>query len=348
MTRPVVVLDAFWRTLDELFSATDQQRLQDRAEVIWGQDAPIPQDVLDRALPMAEVLISASPQVSADTLATAPNLKAVIEVSGAFPDTIDYAACAARGVQVLSCAPGFRQSVAEMGLAMALSGARGLVTEHEAFRSCQEGWLQDAPERDFSLFGADVGFLGFGQIARELTRLMAPFAPVVRAYDPWLSAAQGAQLAPLETMFEHSRCLFVTAAPTATNKGMVSGDLLRRLPDQALLVVLSRAHLVDFDALLAELRSGRIRAAIDVFPTEPLPADHPIRSLPNVILSPHRAAAVKGGRQLIGEMILSDLDALFEGRAERQLSIARLDTVAELAGTGDADKVANMAAEREF
>lgn len=344
---PVVILDAHWRSLDELFSAATLTQLHAGAEVIWGQDAPIPAEVLQAALPRAEVLIAAAPVVSEAVLAQAPNLRMVIEVSGAFPDTIDYTACAARGVEVLSCSPGFRQSVAEMGLAMALSGGRGLVTEHEAFRNGTEGWLQDAPQRDFTLFEASVGFLGYGQIAREITRLMAPFAPVIRAHDPWLTEAKGAELVDLHALFEQSRCLFVTAAPTASNKGMVCADLLRRLPDQALLVLISRAHLVDFDALLEELRTGRIRAAIDVFPSEPLAAGHPIRTLKNVILSPHRAAAVQGGRRLIGEMILSDLRALWSGAPERSLLAARLDRVADLAGTGDAASVATMAGDRD-
>ena len=88
--------------------------------------------------------------------------------------TIDYQACADRGVEILSCAPGFRSAVAEMVLAMTLSAARGLVREHEAFRTGKERWLEDCAQTDFTLFNASVGFVGFGQIAQEMTRLLAP------------------------------------------------------------------------------------------------------------------------------------------------------------------------------
>ena len=232
---------------------------------------------------------------------------------------------------------------------MALTGARGLMTEHEAFRVGAEGWLQDNTTTDFSLFGGDVGFVGFGQIAKEIARLMEPFAPVVRAYDPWLTASdvpQTVKLCSLEDLAEKSRCLFVTAAPTNTNKAMIDAEILARIPNNALLILLSRAHVIDFDALVAEAASGRFRVAIDVFPTEPMPADHPIRSMPNVLLSPHRAAAVQGGRQLIGEMIVDDLSALFAGNSARRLSVARLHQVEELAGTGDAKMVGALAASR--
>lgn len=68
----------------------------------------------------------------------APHLRTIVEVSGAFPDKIDYTACFEAGIEVLSCAPGFRQSVTEIGLAMALAGARRLAHEHEAFRAGRE------------------------------------------------------------------------------------------------------------------------------------------------------------------------------------------------------------------
>ena len=140
--------------------------------------------------------------------------------------------------------------------------------------------------------------------------------------------------------------LYITAVPTAENKGMITDDVLSRMPDQALLVILSRAHLVNFDAVTCAAASGRITVATDVYPSEPLPGDHVLRSLPNVILSPHRAAAVHGGRRLIGDMILDDLEAIFAGRLERRLAVAQHSRIEVLAGVGDADSVADMAAKR--
>lgn len=88
------------------------------------------------------------------------------------------------------------------------------------------------------------------------------------------------------------------------------------------MLIISRAHLVDFDALMRAARNKHIRLATDVFPAEPVPFGDPVRSLPNSILSPHRAAAVEGGRQLIGRMIADDVSEMIAGRKARQLQHA--------------------------
>lgn len=349
--KPVVILDPHWRKVRELFTESAYAELEQQFEIVWGRDEPITEKLLQRAWPDAFAYVAATPLVDADRLASANALRAVIEVSGAFPDTIDYQACAEQNIEVLSCAPGFRNAVAEMGLAMALSLARGLVTEHELFRRGGENWLEDNTLTDFSLHGARVGFIGFGQIARELTRLLIPFNAQIKAYDPWLKQEladeYGVQLCPMDELADHSRCIFVTASPTADNAGLVTAQFMSTLADHSLLIVLSRAHLVDFNALTAEAVSGRLRIATDVFPTEPLPSTHPLRSAANALLSPHRAAAVKGGRQLIGDMILHDLHALATGSAARQLGVAEPDTINAVAGVGDASQVANMASSRK-
>ncbi len=348
--KPVILFDPHWRTVSELFSVSMLADFQNRFDVVWGENAPIPTDVFEQFWPSASALVAATPVVTAEMLANAPSLKTIIEVSGAFPDSIDYAACIENNVEVLSCSPGFRTSVAEIGLAMAISGARGLFVEHELFRNGKENWLEDKPETDFTLHGSQIGFIGFGQIAQELSRLLAPFAPRIKAYDPWLPNQRaeefGIELCDFHEVLLWSRCLFVTASPTTENEGLLSRSALSKLSDNTMVVVLSRAHLVDFDALTAEAVSGRLRIATDVFPEEPMPADHPIRLAANALLSPHRAAAIEGGRQLIGEMIVDDLTAIFAGKTDRRLASADAKTIAAVTGVTDADRVADMATSR--
>ncbi|MBO6675778.1 MAG: hydroxyacid dehydrogenase [Rhizobiales bacterium] len=350
MSKTTLILDAHWRQIDELFSRQTLEALHDQFDVVWGKDAPIPADLLADALPKAFAYVAAEPQVSAETLAKAPNLKLVAEVSGHFPDTIDYAACQARDIEVLSCAPGFRQSVAEMGVAMALSLGRGLIREHEAFRRGDERWLDDCAGEDMTLFGAPIGFVGYGSIAREVHRLLAPFDPKVSVYDPWLpedrAREAGVTLMGLDDLMTQSRCLFIAAAPTRDNLHLIDGPLLAKLPQNATVVLISRAHLVDFDALLAAAEAGHIKAAIDVFPDEPVPANHPMRRCPNTVFSPHRAAAVEGGRQLIGDLLLRDLQLVLDGKTPRHFNRAATLDVAALAGVGDARAVEELAANR--
>ena len=342
MSKPLVIMDPYWRSMDELFSSDSLAMLHEHFDIVWGRDKKIPDDVYDEALPNAMAIVAANPVVNVMDLQLADNLRAIIEVSGAFPNTVDYAACSDRQVDVLSCSPGFRRSVAEMGLAMLLSGARGLIREHEAFRYGRERWLDDCAETDFTLHGAQIGFIGFGQISREIARLITPFKPKIRTFDPWLSApvadSLDAELCKLETLIQTSRAVFINAVPTTENYHLVGHELLQQMANNTLIILLSRAHLVDFTAMAGELEKGRFYFACDVFPDEPLPEDHKLRKRPNVILSSHRAAAVDGGRQLIGEMIVDDLLALARGKSERRLVSANPDQINLLVGVSDGKK----------
>ena len=219
MTRPLLILDQHFRRVDELFSAATLAGLKSLYRVEGGEDRPMEESVLERLLESAEILIAARPRVTKALLERAPNLRAIIEVSGAFHGEVDYTACFERGIEVLSCSPGFRQSVAEMGLSMILSGARGLIAEHEAFRRRDEAWLDDRQATDFTLYRQSVGFVGYGNIARELHRLMVPFSPKVSYFDPWVTDIEVAQKTEsLEALFANNRVVVITAVPTSENR----------------------------------------------------------------------------------------------------------------------------------
>ena len=321
--KPLLILDQHFRKLEELFRKDSFDALADLCCIEGGRNWPMESDHIDALIDKAAFHVAAMPNLNAQQITRATNLKAVIEVAGGFNPGLDYTACFDRGVEVLSCAPGFRSSVAEMTLAMILSAARGLVDEHEAFRTGNERWLDDRPERDFSLFGQSVGFIGYGQIAQETQRLLAPFAPRIRAYDPFLSTdSEGVEIVDLSTLVATSRVVVMAAVPSQDTRGLLSADLIDMLPQGALVVVISRAWCTDFPALVAAAQAGRIRLATDVFPHEPVHKTDPIRQSPNILFSPHRAAAVPGGRHLIGDMILHDVRAILDRRTERQLKPA--------------------------
>ena len=331
MTKPVMILDQHFRTVEELFSDRAFAELSTLCRVEGGLDRSMSAEEIAAHLGEAHFLVGARPVVTQETLDAAPHLKAVIEVSGAFHGEIDYAACLERGVEVLSCAPGFRFAVAEMGLSLLLAAARGVVAEHEAFRVGQEQWLDDRPATDFTLFRQKIGFVGFGNIARELHRLLTPFSPETFVYDPWLTNfPEDVTPLSLNEVFTECRAVIVTAVPAAENKGMVSAELIDLMPKGGVLVVLSRAHVLDFDAATQAAAAGRITFATDVYPSEPLPGGDPARVARNLIHSPHRAAAVPGGRHPIGDFIVHDVDAILSGRSERHLLAADMERVAGL------------------
>jgi phosphoglycerate dehydrogenase-like enzyme len=256
----------------------------------------------------------------------ASNLRSILTVSGGWPPELDYARCFERGIRVLSAAPAFAEAVAEMALALALASSRDLVAEDRLVRATQERWLSGADTLDtFLLTGKRVGFVGFGNIGRRLRALIEPFGCELCAYDPWLTDAylrdERVEPTSLRRLLENSRVIFVLATPTTENRALLSRELLELVQPGAVLVLVSRAHVVDFDALTELVLDGRLRAAIDVFPSEPLGPDDPIRTATGAVLSPHRAGLVQEALWEIGRRVVDDLEALVNGLPPRRLQV---------------------------
>jgi phosphoglycerate dehydrogenase-like enzyme len=129
--------------------------------------------------------------------------------------------------------------------------------------------------------------------------------------------------ASLEELIATSRFLFVLAVPSASNRALLDREMLERIPPDAILLLMSRSHLVDFDALTELVTAGRFRAAVDVYPQEPLPHDHPIRKAPGVILSSHRAGAILEAIQNIGRIAVRDLEAVLRGLPPQEMQSAQ-------------------------
>lgn len=329
--RPTVILDPHFRRMDEIFSHADRVRLHGIAEVIWGRDEPMPPEAFQAALPEATVVICGDWRYGNLPPVAAP-LRAIIEVSGGFPRQLDYATCFTRGIRVLSCAPAFGPQVAEMALAMALDAMRGIAEGDRAMRAGTELYAHAGNVGNFSLRGKAVGFIGYGNLAHHLRPLLAPFGCPISAYDPWLGEGylRGLDVKPvgLEALLETSRVTFVLAVPSSENRALLSRELLARIPADAVLVLMSRAHVVDFDALTEFLLAGRFRAAIDVFPIEPLPADHPIRGAAAAVLSAHRAGPLREEMWEIGRMVVDDLEMIVRGLPPLRLQVAQPELVA--------------------
>lgn len=334
ITKNTLIMDQHFRRVEELFNPITYSKLEQLCKIFGGINRPMSRNSFLAKLPEVDFVVAAKPELNRLELDCAPKLKAIIEVSGTFQTGLDYDTCFERGIEVLSCAPGFQYSVAEMALGLIIAGCRGIIDEHERFRSGSERWLSDNIDSDFSLFGQTIGFIGFGSIAQECKRLLDPFKPKFCAFDPWLKEAgatiDGVEFMQLEDLMEKSRCVVVAATPTEENYQLVSRKLINKLPRSALVVIISRSHLVDFEAMIDAANAGRIRLASDVFPHEPVSKNDTMRQAKNVIWSPHRAAAVKGGRQPIGDMILHDVKAILSGSQQRKLQPASPDKVGKV------------------
>ena len=324
--KPPVLVDPHFRRMEEIFSPSDRERLHDTVEVVWGRDEQMPIADARSALVEAVAVVCVQWRYG-NALENAIRLRAIMDVGGSFPVGLDYQRCFDRRIRVLSAAPAFGPQVAEMALGLALAAGREIPAGDRAMRDGTEKWLHAGNEHTFLLYGKRTGFIGFGSLARSLRPLLAPFGCQVFAYDPWLSPgylrSQGVEPIELETLLESCPVIFVLSAPTTKNEAMLSRALLERIRPGAVFVLVSRAHVVDFNALTELALEGRFKAAIDVFPEEPLAADHPIRRAPGAVLSAHRAGSVREGLWEIGAMVVDDLEAIARGLPPQRLQAAQ-------------------------
>lgn len=330
-TKPVVIIDPHFRTMYEIFEDTDLARLYQLATILWAKDDPMPLDEFAAAIPQAEAVVCADWRYGLETLKNAEKLRAVLTVSGGFPRQIDYDECFGRGIRVLSAAPAFARSVAEMALAMALAAGRDIVVGDREMRRDNERWLHAGNTEAFMLYGKPVGFIGYGSIAQALHPLLMPFGVNISVYDPWQGSGylrnRGVTPVELDELLITSKVIFVLAAPSHENRALLSREKLALIQPGAVLILVSRAHVVDFDALTEMVIEGRFKAAIDVFPTEPLEANHPLRSAESAILSPHKAGPTIEGCREIGQMVVDDLEAILQGLPPQRMQNAQPELI---------------------
>ncbi len=214
-----------------------------------------------------------------------PRLKLIIS-TGPRNASIDLAAARDRGVAIAHT--GYRPDpTVEMTWALILAASRHLVAESNALRA--GGWQHTV---GVGLRGKTLGLLGLGRVGGEVARVGQAFGMNLVAWSPHMTAERaaehGATAVSREALFRQADVITIHMVLAAATRGLVGAPELAWMKPSALLVNTSRGPLVDEPALLAALRSGQIGgAAVDVYDTEPLPADHPLRTLPNVLATPH-------------------------------------------------------------
>ncbi len=317
MAEPVLLVDPLPRTLDAICDAETRRRLTDLGRLVVSEARPMPDEEVERWLPEAEILIGQT-AMPRERVARAAKLRAIFNVEGNFLPNIDYQACQERGIRVLSPASAFAAPVAESALAMAIDLARGISAADRAFRAGTERYGLAGNEGCFQFGGAPVGLVGFGDLGRALRALLVPFRNPVAVHDPWLPdeliRAHDCEPASLDEVLSRSKVVFVFASVTTSNQGFLGKRELALLQPGAVFLLMSRAAVVDFPELAREVRSGRIKAAIDVFPAEPVPAGDPLRSgCENLLLSAHRTGGTPEALHAIGRMAVADAELILRG-----------------------------------
>jgi phosphoglycerate dehydrogenase-like enzyme len=326
--RPVVVLRPAPQRVDRIFTDDALARLHRDYEVVDLQDGS--EEAFEATLGRAFAIVG-QPDLAATRLAKAPALRAIMNVEGNFFPNVDYETCFREGIHVLGCGPAYAEAVAEYALGLAIDLARGITREDRAFRAGQERYVSGGSADAILLRHSDVGLVGYGNLGKALHRLLRPFDATIRVYDPWLPEAvlqeAGLRPAPLDGVIAQSTFLFVLATVTQESEHLLGSRELDLVPHAARLVLVSRAAVVDYDALLERVRDGRFLAAIDVWPDEPVPAEYPARGLGGLVLSAHRAGGIPAAFFEIGEMVLDDLDQIRRGLPPARMQVAARELV---------------------
>jgi phosphoglycerate dehydrogenase-like enzyme len=223
-----------------------------------------------------------------------------------------------KGIVLTSARAAIARTVAEF----CLMNAMILLRRHLYFLDSspqRKAFYGDEDHRPASetLFGKTVGLVGFGVIGRIFRRLLEPFDCQVLVHDPYLAAEDaeryGVTPADLPTLLSGSKIVSLHAPDIPSTRGMIGAQELALLPDGAIFLNSARGRLVDTEALTAALATGRFYAAIDVTDPEPLPLDHPLRSMPNVLFTPHVAGPTTDELPQMARMALNDLTRFLRG-----------------------------------
>ena len=327
--KPTILFNPAPQKRDRIFSPEALARLNDRFDVLDYELNPDPADFKER-LKTAFAVVG-QPDLDAELLNSAKNLKAIVNVEGNFFPNVDYATAFTNGVRVIGCGTAYSQAVAEYSLALALDLARGITREDHATRNGSDAIVSATTKDSILLRRASVGIVGFGNLGKNLHALLGPFHNTVRIFDPWLPKSiiedAGAIPASLEETLAQSTFVFVFATATAESEHLLSAEKLDLLQEGARLILVSRAAVVDYDALLERLERNKFMAAIDVWPIEPIPADSGFLGLSNVVLSSHRAGGIPEAFFSIGDMVCDDLELIAQGLPPARMQVAAPELV---------------------
>lgn len=252
-----------------------------------------------------------TPQV----LQRAKKLKFIGHAAGTVVPIVDEAVFST-GITVVNANSALARSTAELALTLMMAGAWEIYGYN--LRLKQGQWSKNSSETVLGLYRQTIGLIGYGDISRELIRLLKPFDARILLYSGHCTKAEaedlGVELCPLEELLKSSRIISLHNTLTPSTRGMLGKKELAMIRDQSLLVNTARGPIIDEKALLQELESGRILAALDVYEQEPLDPNHNLLKLPNVLCAPHIGGFSSYWKTRLGETVIDDLARFIKGQ----------------------------------
>ncbi|MCS7002796.1 MAG: D-glycerate dehydrogenase [Dehalococcoidia bacterium] len=285
---------------------------------VWSNDCVAPSDFLWEAAERADgVVCTVADRITADLIAAAPRLRVISNYGVGF-DNIDVAAATAKRVLVCNTPGVLTDATADLTFALLLATARRLGEAERLLRAGQ--WRDWSPSLlvGAPVAGRTLGIVGLGAIGSAVARRARGFDMTVLycgSPKPAVEAATGAQRRSLDDLLAESDFVSLHVPLTTATRHLINAERLRRMKRTAILINTARGAIVDSAALAEALREGVIAGAgLDVFETEPLPADDPLRTLDNVVLLPHIGSATWSARTAMADLAADNLLAALAGR----------------------------------
>jgi phosphoglycerate dehydrogenase-like enzyme len=314
-TRVAVIDD--WQ--NAAHDVADWSGLEGRAEVVFfqrhypaGEEDAAVRDLQDFDI----VLITRErSRFSESLIARLPRLK-MMSLTGSRAPNVDQDACTKRGIVCTMTSGGHSPApAAEMSLALLLAAARQIPAGDAAMRA---GRFQEGIRPGINLEGRTLGLVGLGRIGAYMARYGKALGMRVIAWSQNLTDEKakeaGAERVDKERLFSEADAVSVHLVLGPRSRGLIGAADFARMKKGAIFINTSRGPIVDEAALVAALREGRIFAALDVYDTEPLPADNPFRHLPNTVLTPHLGFTTVEGLGVFYEHAIDNIVAFLDGK----------------------------------
>jgi len=257
-------------------------------------------------------------KVTAEIIAAANKLK-IIGRAGVGVDNIDVEAATNRGILVVNSPEGNTLAAAELTVAMLLALARNIAPADQTLRG---GKWDRKKYMGSEVYGKTLGVVGLGKIGREVVSRLQAFGMSVLGFDPYLKPEQaeslGIKLVDLDTLYKESDYITVHVPKTKETTGMINADKIALMKPTVRLINVARGGIMDEAAVAEAAKSGRIAgAAIDVFTTEPAPADNPLLGIPNVLTTPHLGASTEEAQVNVAIDIAEQIVDVLNGKPAR-------------------------------
>lgn len=270
-----------------------------------------------------------SPRISDKMLEVCPNLVAHIHAAGSVKGVVNEK-YESLGVRVTSAAKELSRGVAETALGAAIAACKGMFTLSKQTR---EGLWRDNYDIITDFYGIKIGVISAGMAGRAFIKLLQNFVVDILVYDPTLSAEQIAELGgekrEFEDLLRESDVISIHAPNIPATDNMFNAGNVHLIKDGAVVINTARANVIDEPAFIEELRKNRFTAVIDVTQPEPPEADHPYRTLPNVVLLPHIAGAANNGCTRMATYAVEEVERFVKGeRMESEIDLSKLSMLA--------------------